>query len=541
MEDQKQDHLDELDILVESIEIPSETAKPDVTETPIRPSQPLNFGTHIAFLVEDNTLQMAAVSHLGRYRKILDIQKEYLTPEQSRSKDRLVIVTKLVNDFINRHRGPFSVVSLAISGKETALRNFLMPTLKKKDLESAIRIEAKKQLPFPVDDCTYDYRPISIVKSGGRQLYNISLLAATRRLIKDKLDPFGELKFSVEHIYHAPDIVGRLLPYLEGFDDSVGYTTLNIGQSQSEIAFYRGSSLEFYNVVSIGASMLGKTPDQISYSFLAESLATEIQTAIDFYTGRFIRTVSNRILVYGDLAYSKEVLESLKGSSGNVFERFPVDKLGFISSVNLKEFETEIPVCLPAFAAAACPAGMADVLPKEAKQVHSARRINNYAKAALVSLGIVLLGSWGLLNKAVDIKQGELASLNLQVSEFMNSEAFKSYNLLKRQIAVDKTYLESAIEAPTFLSLNLKELSLLTPKEIRLLNMQFRPNDLDANLVLEGNVHSKDIPPEIILAEFVENLSGSPFYSQVEISRHLKREVKQGFEIDFAIKCRGII
>ncbi|HEX2897642.1 MAG TPA: hypothetical protein VHP63_06295, partial [candidate division Zixibacteria bacterium] len=107
MEDQKQDHLDELDI-DEPVEIPSETAPLDVSETPIRPSQPLNFGTHITFLVEDNTLQMAAVSHFGRYRKILDIQKEYLTPEQSRSKERLVIVTKLVNDFINQHRGPFS-------------------------------------------------------------------------------------------------------------------------------------------------------------------------------------------------------------------------------------------------------------------------------------------------------------------------------------------------------------------------------------------------------------------------------------------------
>jgi hypothetical protein len=316
---------------------------------------------------------------------------------------------------------------------------------------------------------------------------------------------------------------------------------LNIGHSQSEIAFYKGSSLEFYNVVSIGASMLGKNPDQISYSFLAESLATEIQTAIDFYTGRFSRTVSNRIFIYGDLAYSKEVIESLKSTSGYSFERFPIDRLGFISQGNLKEFEMEIPVSLPAFAAASCPAGMADVLPKEAKQVHRAYRMNNYAKAALVTLFFVLLGTWGLLNKAVGIKEGELLSLNSQVNEFVNSEAFKSYNMLKRQIAVDKTYLESAIESPTFLSLNLKELSLLAPKEVRLLNMQFRPNDLDANLVLEGNVFSKDIPPEVILAEFIENLAGSPFYSGVEISRHVKREVKQGFEIDFAIKCRGVI
>lgn len=540
MEKQKPDHLDEIDI-EEVIETPSETSKPDLSDTPIRPSQPLNFGTHIAILIEDNAVQMAAVVHFGRFRKILDIDKVVLTTERSRSKERLLLISKLVNDFIIKHRGPFSVVSLAISGRETALRNFLMPVLSKKDLASAIEIEAKKQLPFPIDECTFDYRPISIVKSGGRQHYNISLLAATRRLIEDKLDPFGEFRTSVEHIYHAPDIIGRLLPYIESFDQTASYTTLNIGLDQSEIAFYKGSSLEFYNIMTIGASMLGKNPDRISYSFLAESLATEIQTAIDFYTGRFARNVSNKVFVYGDLAHNNEVIESLKSSSGYSFECFPTNKIGFISRSNFEEFEVEIPACLPAFAAATCPAGMADVLPKEAKQIHSSRRINNYANAALITLLLVLVGSWGLLYKALAIKQNNLNSLSTQVNEFTNSDAFKTYNLLKRQIAVDKTYLESAIESPTFLSLNLKELSLLTPKEVRLMNMHYRPNDLGTNLILEGTVRSHDMPPEVILAEYIENLSGSSFYSQVEISRHVKKEIKSGFEINFAITCRGII
>jgi len=540
MHDPKSPHLDEIDV-DEPVEEPSDTSKPAVSETPLRPSQPLNFGTHIAFLVEDSAVQMAAVSHYGRFRRIKEISKQYLAVEQHRSKEGLAFVSKNINDFIDKHKGPFSVISIAISGRETALRNFLMPALKRKDLDSAIEIEAKKQLPFPIEDCSYDYRPIALVKSGERQLYNISLLAATRRLIRDKLQPFGERKKIVGHIHHAPDIVGRLLPYVDHFEEFTGYTTLNIGQTQSEIAFYRGSSLEFYSVISIGASMLGKSPDQISYSFLAESLATEIQTSIDFYTGRFSRTISNKIFVYGDLAYSEEVIASLKSSSGYMFERFPIDRLGFISKSSLKEFEAEIPVCLPAFAAASCPAGMADVLPKEAKKVHRAHRINNYAKAALLTLCSVLLGSWGLLNKAVSIEQGELVSLNRQVDDFVNSEAYKSYNLLKRQIAVDKAYLESAVESPTFLSLNLKELSLMTPDAVRLLNMQFRPTDSGLNLVLEGTVHSSDIPPEVILAEFIENLASSPFYSSVEIDRHIKKEVRNGFDIDFAIKCRGLI
>ena len=531
---------DELD-LDEQLEVQSESAAPDVSESAIHPSQPLNFGTHISILVEGSAVQMAAVAHFGRYRKILDVGKQYLTHEQGGSKERTVAINKAITDFIVKHRGPLSVVSLAISGRESVLRNFLLPKLKKKDLISAVELEAKKQLPFPVDECAYDFRPISLVKSGTRRLYNISLLAATRRLISEKLQPFGELKKYVEHIYHATDVVGRLLPYIEEFDDFGSYTTLNIGQNQSEIAFYRGSSLEFYNVFDIGASILGKNPDLVSFSFLAESLASEIQMAIDFYTGRFNRVVSNRIFVHGDLVYSNEVIESFKSSSGYTFERFPIQKLGFISKSNLSAFEAELPVCLPTFAASLCPAGMADVLPKEDKQIHRSSRLNNYARAALLTLFIVLMGSWGLLKKDVSIKTGELESLNTQVSDFVNSEAYVSYNLLVRQIAIDKTYLESAVESHTFLSLNLKELSLRTPKEVRLINMQFRPNDADANFVLEGKVNSNDMPPEIILAEFVENLVASPFYDDVIVSRHVKRETKQGFEIDFSIKCRGLI
>ena len=540
MEDQKTPHLDELGI-DELLDQPSDFAAPDVSEKPIRPSQPLIYGTYISLIVEDWSAQMAAVAHFGHYRKILEIEKVHVSSQQHDQKERLTIITKTVSDFINKHKGPFSVLSMAIAGRETVLRNFLMPALGKKDLESAVEIEAKKLLPFPIEDCSYDFRPISEVKSGTRRLFNISLLAATRRLIKEKLEPFGQFRQNVEHIYHAPDVVGRLLPYIEGFEDFAGYTTLNIGQHQSEIAFYRGSSLEFYTVVTTGASMLGANRDQINYAFLAESLANEIQTAIDFYTGRFSRTVSNRIFVYGDLAYSDEVIKNLKSSSGYTFERFPIDKLTFISKAKLKEFESNIRVCLAAFAAASCPAGMADVLPHEDKKVHSAHRLNNYARAALLTLFAILIGSWGLLDKAVAIKQEELTALNTQIDDFTNSEAFKSYNLLKRQIAIDKTYLKSAKETPTFLSLNLKELSNITPKEIRLINLQFRPNDPEANYVLEGNVKSNRVPPEIILAEFIENMSRSPFYEKVEIIRHIKRDNKSGFEIDFAIKCRGLI
>lgn len=540
MQDNEQTQIDQLGLDPELTET-SEVSRPNVVETAIHPKQPLHFGTHISISIEESSIAMAAVLHAGHFRKIKDLSKHYVTPESHRPSERVTFITKEINDFLKKHKGPFSIVSLAISGRETALRSFLMPILKKNDLDAAIEIEAKKQLPFPIDECTFDYRPISKIKTDDRELYNISLLAATRRLTNEKLALFGERKKFVEHIYHAPDIVGRLLPFLENFEDFGAYTTLNIGQQQSELAFYRGNSLEFYSVISVGAAMLGKTPDSVSFAFLAESLATEIQTSIDFYTGRFGRASSSTILVYGDLAYSDEVISGLKSSSGYKFERFPINKLKFVSKKDLDLFKAEIPVCLPAFAAAACPAGMADVLPREAKQVHSTFRILNYAKASMLVLAFILVASWGLFTQAISIRQSELVSLNTRVNDFVNSEAYRTYNLVKRQIAIDQAYLKSAVETPTFLSLNLKELSSITPKQVRLLHMQYRPNDPDQNLILQGRVYSEDIPPEVVLAEFIENMSLSPFYKSVEISKHVKREYDDGFEIDFAIKCQGII
>ena len=518
-----------------------EPGRPAVTETPFKHAKRLRFGRHISFRIEDASVQMAAVSHFGRRRRIIELCKHYLTAEQAKSHERLTLITKAINDFLEKHHRYFSVMSIVISGRETALRSFLMPAIKKSDLDSAIELEARTQLPFPIEDCTYDYRPISRIISGNRKLYNISLLGATRRLIQEKMEPLDDSKELIEHIYHAPDVVGKLLPYLNDFNPEESYTAINIGMDQSEISFYKGSALEFYSVLSVGSSMLGKTPDKISYDYLAESLASEIQTSIDFYTGRYSRPVSNKILVYGDLAYSEEIVNSLRGTSGYQFQRFPVEKINFLPSASLKEYEEQIPACLPAFAAATCPEGMADLLPPENKKARQELRFVEYAKIAVMFLMAVLISSSWLIGEAIDIKQDRLMSLNQQVNDFVQSEAYRTYNILKQQIAVDQAYLATARENPNFLSLNLKELSHLTPANIRLLHFQFHPLEDGNNLMIQGLVYSDRMPPEVILAEFVENMTASSFYDQVKIDRYVKKEKHKGFEIDFTLKCRGLI
>ena len=154
-----------------------------------------------------------------------------------------------------------------------------------------------------------------------------------------------------------------------------------------------------------------------------------------------------------------------------------------------------------------------------------------------VALGL----SWFMMQNKAKIAEQKLFELNRQVVEFRNSEAFHTYNLVKRQIALDQSYLDQIKASPSYLALNFKELSRLTPEPIKLIYLDYKPDPEDKNIYLHGIVESKDIPPELILAEYAEVLSDSPFYDNVHIVRHVKKTLKDKFQIDFQINMRGVV
>ena len=50
-----------------------------------------------------------------------------------------------------------------------------------------------------------------------------------------------------------------LLPSLSDFDPSRAYTLVYIGEHGSEVAFYRGATLEFFHQSSAGTAMFAPT------------------------------------------------------------------------------------------------------------------------------------------------------------------------------------------------------------------------------------------------------------------------------------------
>ena len=550
--------------------VPNVSATPQIRK--VAPSEKYHLGRHLAFTVGEDSVQMAASQHWGSRVNLLDVRKEYYASYAARGTDSpqadvsealqqfiseqseyLNVVNEkpkedipsadlqnIIAGYVKEFGGRHPSISVTLTGRETAHRTVTLPRLKGSELATALKFEAKKQIPFPIENCWVDYRTIAVATANDRQQIRASLVAATRVAVEHQLAPFRSLGIDVCHIYHAQDVIGQLLSDLPDFEGEKLYTLIDIHRHHTEISYYRGENLEFFHVSSLGSSFLANRTDPTVFEYFAESLATEIQNSLDYYSGQFSSSQTQEIMVYGDLSYSDELINLLSDRFGFQFRRFPSGDLPYLTA-NSAIYEDTLAVCLPAVAAVTNHKKLANLLPPDMKALQSKRAVDRMAIAAAALLVFGLAAQW--MNSATEFRaeQNRLAELQRQAEQFQASEMFSTYSHLKRKLAANQAFLEKAKELPSYLGLNLKELSRLVPPAVRLYDLDYRSGDLEHNYLISGLIFTNDTPPEVILAELVENLSASPFYENVTIERHVKRRQAGAFVIDFNLAMKGII
>ncbi len=507
--------------------------------TGVAPRQTLLFGKVLSFSIDNHSIQMAASFHYGRSFRIIDVYKEYFIQDEANILKIEDFHEERIQEFILKHHSWFTKIFITITGISTLYRTFLLPQLKPKDLSSAVQFEVKKVIPFPIEESVYDFRIIQRIEDLESNRVKVSLHATTKSNIQKQLASFQKLNIRVDKILHSQDTMGQLLGLLKDFESNKSYILINIGRKVTEISFYHGKTLEFSRSSELSTDMLGTDGGTTKLEYFAEAIANEIQNSLDFYSGQLNSSNNNNIMLYGDFAYSDEFISLLNEKLDIDLARFPVDNLKITYS---KDHDIEsFPVCLPVFATSVNYSKLPDLLPLPLKQERKARKINLYLKTAAAILLVTLSSSWFYINTSINTMLSNQAALLKQIQIFEDSEAFHTYKLIKQEIAYDRLYIDLAKEEPSYMHLNLKELSHLTPSNVKLFHLDYNPNEDVQNYFIQGIVRSRDIPPEITLAEFIENLSASQFYENVQIIRHVKKKNKSTFEIEFLIKMKGIV
>ena len=506
----------------------------------VPPKKLLHFGRHLACCIDEDSIQFAAVRHLGRWQKLLDIRKVYIPSTPDLHEERVAFIVNSLDEYLSEFGGRHPTISLVVGGSETAFRSFTMPGLSRKKLSSAICFEIKKRIPFPVADSEYDYRVMGRLTGSEQSTQRISVLAATRQLLERRLEAFDKTGRPVSNICHSQAVIVQLLPQLPGYTDDSNYALINVERNHTEISYYQGSCLDLYHICSLGSSFLSNRSDPAIFESFSESLATEIQNSLDYYSGQFSVHFTNQVFVYGNLSYTDDLIDLLTDRFGFAFRRFPAEELDMVKGRNFA-FESSLPVCLPALASATCSVKLADLLPRERKSARQKKKVNRFGIAGLITLILSLTTVWMVHNTVIDQLKDSLQETTLQVENFRNSPVYDTYRIAKQQAAANQAYLNKTEVISSYLGFNLKGLSQLTPKSVRLYQLDYDSDRQDENHRIAGVITQSTVPPEIILAEYIETLAQSVFYDNVTLERHVKRRVGSAFELEFQISAKGMI
>ena len=513
---------------------------PSYAETAIRPKSVFGFKRRISIHLDQTGIQLGSSVQFGKSIRLLDARKLYFPSHEESDKGRAQFVSEAIEQYLAEYLARRAEIVLSLSGQETAFRAFTMPELKDSSLAAAVKFEAKRQIPFPLADCRFDFRPVARIQNNGKSTLKIALHAATNRVIDEHISLLGDLGSQVAKIYHTHELIGQLLPFLSDFEDGRHYTLINVERTRTEISYYRGSNLEFTHSCSVGSSFLARRSDPTVFEYFAESLAGEIQNSLDFYTGQYPGQFTTRIFIHGDLAYSNDLLELLHNRFGYEFRRFPTESLRIPLARGDGNLE-EMSVCLPALASSVCSVQLADLLPAEMARKAKARGTERLAITGVILLVSFMVLLWGMAALKTAQTEAHLTHLNAEIAGFQQSSLYDTYNLLKREIAAGSAYLEKVKPSPSYLALALKELSNLTPTGVSLSNLNYQSSEPSQNLTMDGTVNSSAIPPEVVLAEYVENLQRSPLFENVTVLRHSKRTTDGRSILNFSLNMRSTL
>jgi len=515
---------------------PDKPAEPPLSVTPLNPKRRFDIGKRVGFSVAGNHIAMATARHMGRTGRLLDTRWVTIPKEIEQAGEQRAFVFDTVRDYAKRMGGE---ASIAISGWETAFRTFVMPALGRKELASAVQYETRKQLPFPADDCVYDFRRIVRIESDGTTKYRVALQAVTHSLIAKQLEPFRSQGIAVANAYHTPEVMGELLPRLAGFNRDQSYILVELTQDRSITSFYLGASLVFSFIGSIGLDQIADDPTGDDYDAFAESLIDELQASQDYYGGQRTHAPTNVVYLYGALEPTSTLLQHLNGRSNLEFQWFPVEQVE--GAGDRPKGTTAIPLaCLPAVAATLNRAKLANLLPREDRVELRDRHRTRITRAATILFVICLGLTYAFAHARQSNTRVCVDRMELDLVALKESAAFRKYQIVKRQITADQTYLDMARREPCYFHLGLKELSRLSSPGVVLDQFQFIPTeDEEPELHLLGKVTSIKVPPEVLLAEYVEALRTSKLFENVVVKRHVKRKVADQFELEFTIGMDG--
>jgi type IV pilus assembly protein PilM len=475
-----------------------------------------------------------------------------------------------------------------VGGPGVAVRRLTIPVVPEAEIPGAIRWQAQKSFPFPLEDALVALQILSRSEGGGQDTLELLVVAATREAVLEKVAVLQQAGLNCLGVMGEAHAWAQTWQKggVAGEEGQGAQAVVDLGAAKTDIHVFQGGILQFSREISTSANTLTETisgvigggesqvelnsaqaealkhqygipaegdqnitPEGIALSALGvrmrpvlEKLETEISRSLDYYRYQHEGEPITRLLLAGGGCQ----LKGIQSSFGEWFD-LEVEYLDPLASL-LGEGEGAVPN-LPSTgrSVAGVATGLSLPVPPQFNLLPAdlleERKSKISAKVAYAALGLLLLAPlgqyvWQGEQKVEGIRQAAAAKRQ-QIDRYQS--LMQEYQRLQQRSAELDTKLGQFPEMDTHsvpLAPAMKIISREIPDNITLTEINLQPEqEIRPRLRLRGLIFGPEMDAFSELSGFMERLENGNVFSEIEVGNVAESEVQRPAVLDFEIFC----
>ncbi|MCX5710324.1 MAG: pilus assembly protein PilM [Candidatus Omnitrophica bacterium] len=474
--------------------------------------------------------------------------------------EQLPIEVKLVaifNDELRKNRIDVNKATLCLSGKDLIIRTFEMPVLPDEELSSAVNFEAKKYIPFKVEELITDYQ-VELDRSSRK---NSILFVGIKKETLDKyLAIFAQLNIKLLSIEYSDFSLLRALRLCGAVDSGIVGVFGMDAQEVEEASFtvFENSFPLFSRDFSVGSAGLESpaAPREPQAAATVEKLKSEIRVSLDYYQRKFPNKKIKKVFLVANQEYASE-LESFITEIGLVSQFVNQSNLARVTGKAVAYSLSFIKGYSAALAEGIKSGLKINILASKEKVTLAQKQGARGSAASLfegikfdfrvISAGLLICAlayAWGLyqaqpLRKEIQAIVDKRAKVT-SVSPDASYDALEGVNA-KYKMKFDA--LNNIVIKQLFATYPLNIIPGALPEGMWLSRFNLvKGDDGKAELTLEGVVYLNDPNKEIMeVNEFLSNLNGdatfSKYFNDIKVTSMDRRLTEKVMVTNFTILC----
>ena len=204
------------------------------------------------------------------------------------------IIEAIKKVFKENNVKPGDVVT-AIQSEETMVRYFQMPKIPKQERSAAVNFEAKRYIPFRMEDVVSDFQvlPSKVIQNS----MDVVFVAVKKNTIEQYLNMLVAVGLRPLIVESAPFSLMRAFNAAQQIDINVNTAIVSINLDTLNINILRNGVPYIIRDVVLS----GITPEDKSFEPVFEKILAEIKLSFDFYEKQFPSEVIDKIIIYSKL------------------------------------------------------------------------------------------------------------------------------------------------------------------------------------------------------------------------------------------------